>query len=328
LSPSLPVEAESRSGHLAILLPVFDDWESLKALLRHVDDAVGSAGLLADIIVIDDGSVDECPDDIAHGVRALRAVHAVRLRRNVGHQRAIAIGLALLAQRGSHATIAIMDADGEDRPEDLILLLDRLRRDRRAKVVFAERLRRTEGVAFTVLYHAYRLLHLVLTGVRVRVGNFSALSAEAAAALVAMPELWNHYAAAVFRSRLPYASVPTPRGVRICGRPKMDFVSLVAHGLSAMSVFGETVGVRLMVGALALTLASAGGLGVSLAVGPALPARGALWSSVFLVFSFQALVASVFFAFGILASRSATGFLPVRDYRFYVLRERILREAP
>ena len=304
---------------------MFDDWAALEALLRQVDDVVRPLGLPVDVVVIDDGSPGECPDDLVRDARALGSVRAVRLRRNVGHQRAIAIGLALLAESGAHATVAIMDADGEDRAEDLPLLLDRLHRDRGVEVVFAERLRRTESVAFRLLYHAYRAIHLALTGVRVRVGNFSVLSARAVAALVAMPELWNHYAAAVFRSRLPYASVPTVRGARLHGTSKMHFVSLVAHGLSAMSVFGETVGVRLMVGSLALTLASALAFALSLAGGPSGPAA---WSVVFLVLSFQALVASVFFAFAILASRSGTGFLPIRDHRFFVLKERILRDAP
>jgi glycosyltransferase involved in cell wall biosynthesis len=313
---------------VTVLLPVFNDWESLGDLLGQIDDAAAGTGLATDFLIIDDGSTEECPSDVARGVRALGAVHVVRLRRNVGHQRAIAIGLALLAERDTRGTIAIMDADGEDRPRDVLVLLDRLRGDPAVKVVFAERLRRTEGLVFRALYRAYRVAHLVLTGVRVRVGNFSALSADAAAALVTMPELWNHYAAAVFRSRLRYESVPVPRGARLHGRSKMQFVSLVVHGLSAMSVFGETIGVRLMAGALALTAASAVALVASLAFLPSPPAIAALWILVLLLLSFQALVASVFFVFGILASRSMTGFLPIRDYRFFVLRERVVREAP
>jgi len=297
-------------------------------LLRRLDDVVVSARLLADVFVIDDASTDACPGDIACDVNALGTIRVVRLRRNVGHQRAIAIGLALLAERNGHAKVAVMDADGEDRPEDLPQLLDHLRQNPGVKVAFAERLRRTEGMSFRALYLAYRAIHLLLTGIRVRVGNFSVLSADALSAVVAMPELWNHYAAAVFRSRLPYASVPIARGVRLRGRSKMSFVSLVAHGMSAMSVFGETIGVRLLVGTLTLTLASAGALVASLAAGQAVPPSATLWTLVCLILSFQAFVASGFFAFGILASRSATGFLPVRDHRFFVSAERILRLAP
>jgi len=309
------------------VLPVFEDWEALGSLLPRLDAVAGALATPVDVVVVDDGSPTECPDRLGCDLRALAAVRVIRLRRNVGHQRAIAIGLAVLAERGEHATIAVMDADGEDRADDLPRLLDRLRRDPPVEVVFAERLRRTERLLFRVLYHAYRAVHLALTGVRVRVGNFSVLTARAVAALVAMPELWNHYAAGVFRSRLPYASVPTARGERLYGQSKMGFVSLVAHGLSAMSVFGETVGVRLLVASLALTLASAVAFGLSLAAGPSGPAGAAQWSVVFLVLSAQALVASAFFAFAILASRSGTGFLPIRDHRFFVLQERVLRDA-
>jgi polyisoprenyl-phosphate glycosyltransferase len=306
---------------------VFEDWEALGSLLPRLDAVAGSLGVPVDVFVVDDGSPRECPDDLGHAVRALASIRVLRLRRNVGHQRAIAIGLALLAERGEHTTIAIMDADGEDRADDLPRLLERLIRDPPVEVVFAERLRRTERLLFQVLYHAYRAIHLALTGARVRVGNFSVLTARAVAALVAMPELWNHYAAAVFRSRLPYASVPTARGERLHGRSKMTFVSLVAHGLSAISVFGETVGVRLLVTSVVLTLASAVAFGLSLAAGASGPAGATLWSVVFLVLSAQALVASAFFAFAILASRSGTGFLPIRDHRFFVLEERVLRDA-
>jgi polyisoprenyl-phosphate glycosyltransferase len=306
---------------------VFEDWEALGALLPRLDAVAGSLQVPVDVFVVDDGSPHACPDDLGRALQALASVRVVRLRRNVGHQRAIAIGLAVLAERGGHATIAIMDADGEDRADDLPRLVERLRRDPSVEVVFAERLRRTESVVFRALYHAYRAVHLALTGVRVRVGNFSVLTARAVAALVAMPELWNHYAAAVFRSRLPYASVPTARGNRLHGESKMSFVSLAAHGLSAMSVFGETVGVRLLVASLVLTVASAIAFGLSLAAGPSGPLGAAQWSVVFLVLSAQALVASAFFAFAILASRSGTGFLPIRDHRYFVLGERVLRDA-
>ena len=306
---------------------MFEDWEALGSLLPRLDAVAGSLNVPVDVFAVDDGSPRECPNDLGRALRALTSVRVVRLRRNVGHQRAIAIGLALLAERAEHSTVAVMDADGEDRAEDLPLLLERLLRDRSVEVVFAERLRRTESVVFRALYQAYRAIHLALTGVRVRVGNFSVLSARAVAALVAMPELWNHYAAAVFRSRLPYASVPTARGERLHGQSKMSFVSLVAHGLSAMSVFGETVGVRLLVTSLVLTVASAIAFGLSLAAGPSGPPGAAQWSVVFLVLSAQALVASAFFAFAILASRSGTGFLPIRDHRFFVLGERVLRDT-
>src|SRR6266852_3108226 len=59
-------------------------------------------------------------------------------------------------------------------------------------------------------------------------------------------ELWNHYAAAVFRARILHASLPLPRGTRMAGRSQMIFVSLLVHGLGAISVFSDIVGARLL----------------------------------------------------------------------------------
>lgn len=112
----------------------------------------------------------------------------------------------------------------------------------------------------------------MLTGIRVRVGNFSILPFAYLDTLVVMSELWNHYAASVFRSKLPFAMIPIPRGTRFAGTSKMNFVALVSHGLSAISVFGDIVGVRLLIGALAGSLLA--GLGIVLiAAVHFLPAR-------------------------------------------------------
>ena len=46
--------------------------------------------------------------------------------------------------------------------------------------------------------------------------------------LVVVSELWNHYAAAVLRSRIPYAIIPTDRGTRIAGKPTMNWTAKAA----------------------------------------------------------------------------------------------------
>jgi hypothetical protein len=86
-------------------------------------------------------------------------------------------------------------------------------------------------------YWFYKIAHRILTGVNIRVGNFSILPSSYLTTLVVMSELWNHYATSVFRSGLPVTTIPIPRGYRDAGRSRMNFVSLVVHGLSAISVF-------------------------------------------------------------------------------------------
>lgn len=317
---------------LAILLPVYNDWPAAATLLSQIDAALAGADLAARVLVVDDGSVESPPDDFARGSwRSFEAVRLLSLRRNVGHQRAIVLALSYLHHRGDFDAVIVMDADGEDRPEDLPRLVAAFERDAGKAIVFAERRRRTESLLFRGFYWLYRQMHLVLTGLRVRVGNFSILPASAVASLVAVPETWNHVAAAVFKSRLPYTTIPTTRGYRIAGRSSMNFVALVVHGLSALSVFGEIVGVRLMVAATALFVLVAGGaaavLGWSLGTRQPIPAWVANTGGLAAVLLMQLVVVSFLAALSILSARNAQNFLPVRDWRFFIRRARTLFKA-
>jgi hypothetical protein len=314
---------------VTILLPVYNDWPAAANLLAQLDGELSVAGLRADVIVVDDGSVQPAPDDFAAGPwRALGTLRLLSLRRNVGHQRAIVLGLAYLHRRGGFDAVVVMDADGEDRPADVPRLVEEFEAQDRRAIVFAERRRRTESLVFRGFYWLYRQLHLILTGLRVRVGNFSILPASAVASLVAVPETWNHVAAAVFKSRLAYATVPTTRGFRTAGRSSMNFVALVVHGLSALSVFGEIVGVRLMVASVGLCVvvaALAGGIGAwSLTMRQPVPGWAAAAAGLAAVLLTQLVVVSFLAALSILSARNAQNFLPLRDWRFFVRRCRRL----
>jgi hypothetical protein len=61
-----------------------------------------------------------------------------------------------------------------------------------------------------------------------------------------MPELWNHYPSAVIRSGRPLKRVKTDRGDRYFGNSKMNFLSLISHGLSALGNFFDVIFVRLL----------------------------------------------------------------------------------
>ena len=222
---------------IVVLIPVFNDWPAAARLLIELDRALDSAGRDAHVLLIDDGSSESSDEALAPpSPSRLRQIDILHLRHNVGHQRAIAIGLSHIEAQIPCEALVVMDSDGEDRPEDVPRLLAELDRHGGRRIIFAERLRRSEGLVFATMYALYRALHVLLTGERVRFGNFSAIPGPLASRLVAMSDLWNHYAAAVIKSRMPYATIVTTRGPRYCGVTKMNYVALVTHGLSAMSV--------------------------------------------------------------------------------------------
>jgi glycosyltransferase involved in cell wall biosynthesis len=310
---------------VVILIPLFNDWETFAKLVVKIDDVLTSAGREADILIVDDASVvDPDPQHRFGPYRAVRRIDVLRLRRNLGHQRAIALGLAYIHGRRAPAygAVVVMDGDGEDAPEDVPRLLERLEAEGGRAIVFAERTRRSESLVFRFFYFVYRQLHFVLTSVRVRVGNFSAIPRRRLESLVAVSELWNHYAAAAFHSRQPYCTVPTQRARRLGGRSSMNFVALVTHGLSAMSVYREVIGVRLLVLAIILALLAILGLAVTVflrvATALAIPGWATSASGILLIVLLQAMILALVFCFVILGDRSSTTFLPLRDHMYFI----------
>lgn len=309
---------ESSEQSVVILLPVFDDWESVARLLPLLDFHLLASGRRARVLLVDDGSTIEPPTALIQGpLEALDPVEILHLRRNLGHQRAIAIGLYHVHEFASAQAVVVMDADGEDRPCDVPVLLDEFERSGRHEIVFASRVKRLESVTFRAFYHLYRVAHRVLTGISVRVGNFSVVPAPALDRLMVVSELWNHYAAAIFKAKLPHRSLPIQRGQRLAGWSKMNFASLLVHGLSAISVFSEIVGARLLTGSALFAVAG-------LLLVPFAPAfiRGLL-----LVVILQAITFAVLYCFLIVSARSSTSFLLARDAAYYIMRKSVCSNA-
>ncbi len=305
---------------LVVLIPVFNDWPAADATVQRVDGALSASQLSAEFLLVDDGST-EPPGELGGSAALRRRCRVLQLLRNVGHQRAIAIGLAWLAEHVGPRAVVIMDGDGEDDPADVPRLLARWSAEGGGKVVFAERRRRSESWLFRVFYEVYCGLHYVLTGLRVRVGNFSVVPGTIVRRLVVCDELWNHYAAAVVKTRQPWTSVPTARAARIAGRSQMNFVSLVAHGLSAMSVYSETIGARVLTVTLALValvgIAALGQLAARL-LGWPWPAWMAFSLGGAALALAQVVTFGLVFVFVVLKGRQGSAFIPIRDYRPFV----------
>jgi len=307
---------------LTVLMPVFDDWTSCRVLLADLDEVLSGREERIRVLVVDDGSVEPHTEAVAGlALKTIEAVDILRMTRNLGHQRALAVGMTHLAEAPPD-WIVVMDADGEDAPSDVCRLLDRAQQSSTDEIVFASRARRAEGIVFRVFYVLFKLVHLLLIGHPVRVGNFSVVPRRRLESLVTVSELWSHYAAAAYVSRQPRATVPCVRARRIDGRSRMNFVGLVTHGLGAISVFSDVVGVRLLLAAGLLGLLAVGGMlgvgGIRLFTDLALPGWTSLSLGVLLVVLLQTVLFAFSLTFTILNRRSAGGFLPVRDCPWFV----------
>lgn len=237
---------------VVIVTPVYEDTEASSRLFKELASSLGSAIF---IVVVDDGSIREPVDIKSIEAAGLQGV-VLKLKRNVGHQRAIAIGLGYVADEiiGTKK-IVIMDSDGEDLPESIPALLAELDSEDIDAVV-AERKSRVETLKFRAFYIVYKRLFSLLTGQKISFGNFMALTPAAAQRLVAMQELWVHIAGCVLTSKLRIHTLPLDRGPRYAGQSKMNFVGLALHGFKGLMVFAEEVLVRVGIACASVALLS------------------------------------------------------------------------
>jgi hypothetical protein len=221
-------------------MPVFEESAATGRLFQELATEFGAELF---VVAVDDGSVHQQLE-----ISSLESVGVagviLKLRRNLGHQKAIALGLSYLVNRlHEEQSVVVMDSDGEDMPQSVHQLLEQLK-DMNTDIVVASRKSRVETMRFKIFYAIYKRFFNLMTGRMISFGNFMALKPAAIKRLVAMQELPIHVASAVLASKLRTRLLPLDRGPRYEGKSKMNFVGLVLHGFRGMMVFAEDVLVR------------------------------------------------------------------------------------
>jgi len=305
-----------------ILTPVYNDWISLELLIRNIDESISDLKIRVNIVVVDDASTLANEIDYSSiNFKNIKEISQIQLTQNLGHQRAIAIGLSYIDNNIDTDAVIVMDSDGEDNPNDIIKLIHALESNP-DKVVFASRSKRSENILFRTFYYLYIKLFSILTGFSISFGNFSIIPKLYLSRIVSLSELWNHYAAAVIRSKISYMTIPTIRSNRYFGKSKMNFQSLFLHGLGSISVYIDFVGLRILIFTLILILLSSIGLiivvWIKLFTDMAIPGWATNISIGLIIVFLQSFLISLFLIFIILGSRSNLSFIPKKDYELFI----------
>ena len=316
--------------NVCVVVPVYNDWTSLKVLLDRLNEAAKTLRPHLFVTVVDDGSIEPMEDSIGDlsALTALQGIEVVHLAVNVGHQRAIAIGLCLAAEDHNVDAALVMDGDGEDPPESLSTLL-KSAEGRKDFCIVAQRRRRTEKISFKLSYLLYKGLFRLLTGKEISFGNFSLTSRVYLRRLVMISELWNNLPAAILRSRLPVEKVPIDRGRRYAGSSKMNFVSLIVHGLSGISVYADAIFVRMLL--LTIFLVSFAGVTIATVLflrifhpQYATPGWATTVSFGMIIILMQVFFTTISSILMLLNSRVQRLVLPILEYRPYIASRRLL----
>ena len=228
-----------------ILIPLYNDWKSVSKLLKEIDLKIIDWNAEVSVLIINDASTEE-RSGLDSNFKKIKSVKILNMRENRVHQRCIAAGLKYICEKESFDRVIVMDADGEDRPDELNDFYKMAQQDSN-KTITGNRFKRSEGIIFKLLYEVHKLLTLVFTGKLIKFGNFTCLPKSHVLQLIKKPYLWNSYSSSIVKTINDRIYIPSKRGVRYIGPSKMNFLALILHSFAIISVFRKEVIIRSIV---------------------------------------------------------------------------------
>ncbi len=309
------------SSKIAIVTPVFNDWVSFGMLINDLSKLANEFDIKIQVIAVDDCStLKNYPYDLSFSKNL--KITILRLRINLGHQRSIAIGLCETQSHKDLDGVVVMDCDGEDKVEDIFQLMYKYS----SSITVAKRSSRTESRGFIIFYKMYKLFFRILSGHLIDFGNFCYLPADKLESLIYSPNIWNHLAATIIKSKIPIKRISTARGKRYQGKSKLNFADLVIHGLGAMSVFIDYIFARLLyflvIFITLIAFLSILIIGIRIFTTLSTPGWTTTLLGIFMITGLQAIIITLISAFMVLNSRTNKEFIPASEASFFVV-ERI-----
>lgn len=222
-----------------ILIPVYNDWQSLSKLLYNIDNEIKNLNHEISIIIVDDASTFDRQLDMDN-LSNINSIKILSMKENRGHARCIAVGLKYIFEKEEFDYIIPMDGDGEDRPEEIKELIKSAESSPEQSIV-GKRVKRSEAFIFKICYFFHKIITLVFTGHSIKFGNFTCLTKSTVEKLINEKATWNSFSGALTKVEKDKISVPSIRGERYFGPSKMSFSNLINHSLSIISVFKKAV---------------------------------------------------------------------------------------
>ncbi|QIZ20733.1 glycosyltransferase [Candidatus Pelagibacter giovannonii] len=227
---------------IKILIPIYNDWKSAFKLLEDIDLEVNDLKHEFSIIIVNDCSTEEKPTN-DFNFNNLKSIKIINMKINMGHARCNASGLRYIAEHEDYDYIIPMDGDGEDRSEEITLLINKIN-DHPDKVITANRVKRSESFFFKLCYFLHKYLTFIFTGQSIKFGNFICLPKHAVNKMIKDKATWSSFSGAVAKLFKDRKFIPSIRGKRFFGPSKMSFINLLKHSLSIIAVFKMTLLIR------------------------------------------------------------------------------------
>ena len=225
-----------------ILIPVYNDWESLIKLLDEINKVITDIkNTEFDCMIVNDASTIKLPE--IKIPKNIKKIEIFNMKHNRGHARCNAFAIRYLSKKDNFDHLIVMDGDGEDRPEEIKYLVNQALEDQEVSVV-AKRVKRSEGFLFQLLYEVHKLTTLVFTGKQINFGNYSCLTKKDVITLSQQESLWSSFSGTLKKSISRLNTINSIRGSRYFGPSKMSLFNLGIHSFSIIAVFKSQVFLR------------------------------------------------------------------------------------
>lgn len=225
-----------------ILIPVYNDWKSVFKLLENIDIQIKDWDEEVSVLIVNDASTEERPKTELD-FKNIKSLRVINMKQNKGHARCNAAGLKYISEKENFDYVVLMDGDGEDRPEELTSLFNKSK-ENPSQTVILNRIKRSEGPFFKLLYECHKILTYVFTGKLIKFGNYSCLPKADAVRLVKEACIWSSFSGSVTKVISDRISIPSIRGKRYFGPSQMNVFNLLIHSFSIIAVFRRAVIIR------------------------------------------------------------------------------------
>ncbi len=229
---------------IKILIPIYNDWQSLFKLLENINFEVSNLGHEFSVIIVNDAST-EPRSELSNNLDNVNSIKIINMKENLGHARCNAAGLKHIFENEEFDYIIPMDGDGEDRPEEIKQFLDNLNYHP-DKPIVGERIKRSEGIFFKFCYFVHKIITSTFTGQSIKYGNYTCLPKSTVQKMINEKATWSSFSGSLAKVAKNRATVPSERGARYFGPSQMSFKNLLIHSLSIVSVFKINVLIRSM----------------------------------------------------------------------------------
>ena len=223
--------------NLNILLPLYNDWRSCNILIKKINEQLRKKKRFGNILILDDASTQKM-NVTSSGLKNIRKIKVLKLKKNLGSQKIISIGLDYIKNE-KNKIIVIMDSDGEDDVNQINNLIDTANKNKNY-IAVASRVKRKEHLIFRILYKIHLIITFLLTFNWISFGNYSSFHSSNIKKILKNNSSWLAYSSCVAKN-CKIIKISTNRQKRFFGKSKLSFLGLFNHSFRVLSVFQNKI---------------------------------------------------------------------------------------